>query len=102
VGATAAYITNGLLAGWQPFFSVPDQPAVDGLASLLPYIAFGALAGLAGVLLPRLFHRTRRFFDGLALWPPLKPALGGLAVGLLGLALPQLFGGGYGWMQEIL
>jgi CIC family chloride channel protein len=29
----------------------------------------------------------------------LKPALGGLGVGLLALALPQILAGGYGWIQ---
>ncbi len=31
-----------------------------------------------------------------------KPALGGLAVGLLALQLPQVLGGGYGWIQQAI
>jgi CIC family chloride channel protein len=31
-----------------------------------------------------------------------KPAIGGLGVGLLALRLPQVLGGGYGWIQEAI
>jgi CIC family chloride channel protein len=31
-----------------------------------------------------------------------KPALGGLGVGLLALFLPQVLGGGYGWIQQTI
>ena len=32
----------------------------------------------------------------------LKPALGGLFVGIIGLGLPHIFGGGYGWIQKAI
>ena len=32
----------------------------------------------------------------------IKPAIGGLGVGLLALWLPQILGGGYGWIQEAI
>jgi CIC family chloride channel protein len=34
--------------------------------------------------------------------PWTKPAIGGLGVGLLALRLPQVLGGGYGWIQEAI
>lgn len=34
--------------------------------------------------------------------PELKPAAGGLLMGLLALAVPGVIGGGYGWMQEAI
>lgn len=34
--------------------------------------------------------------------PHVKPAIGGLGVGLLALELPQVLGGGYGWVQEAI
>jgi CIC family chloride channel protein len=34
--------------------------------------------------------------------PHLKPAIGGLGVGLLALVLPQVLAGGYGWIQEAI
>jgi CIC family chloride channel protein len=41
----------------------------------------------------------RDFFRALKIPAPLKPALGGLLLGLVGIAFPQILGGGYGWMQ---
>ena len=32
----------------------------------------------------------------------IKPAIGGLGLGLLALRLPQVLGGGYGWIQEAI
>ena len=32
----------------------------------------------------------------------IKPGIGGLALGLLALRLPQVLGGGYGWIQEAI
>jgi CIC family chloride channel protein len=31
-----------------------------------------------------------------------KPAIGGLGIGLIALFLPQVLGGGYGWIQEAI
>ena len=32
----------------------------------------------------------------------LKPAIGGLVVGLIAVYLPQVLGGGYSWMQSAI
>ncbi|RMH38865.1 MAG: chloride channel protein [Deltaproteobacteria bacterium] len=70
---------------------------------LVFYAALGLACAPLGVLWIKLFYGTeRRVFDRLPVPPWLKPALGGLAVGALALALPWVFGGGYGWMQDAL
>lgn len=53
-------------------------------------------------LLPAIFYGLRDAFRALPFPPHFKPALGGLAVGLLALELPQILGGGYGWIQEAI
>jgi CIC family chloride channel protein len=45
------------------------------------------------------FYKMRDAFHKLPIPPWTKPALGGLGVGLLALKLPQVLGGGYGWIQ---
>jgi CIC family chloride channel protein len=49
-----------------------------------------------------VFYGVRDLFHALPLIPHLKPAIGGLGVGLLALAVPQVLGGGYGWIQEAI
>lgn len=64
------------------------------------YVGLGLICVPIGVLYIRLFYGLRdRVFRPLALPDWLKPALGGLGVGLLGLVLPQVYGGGWGQIE---
>ena len=66
---------------------------------LLWFVVIGLVAAAIGYIYARIFHAavalTRRLPGG----PVLKPAVGGLLVGLLGLLIPQILSSGYGWAQ---
>ena len=102
LGSIVAYTVNGLFVGWQPLFRVPVNIAQPDFVGYLWYAALGIVAGLVGVLLPEIFYRVRDMFQAIHIPPHVKPAIGGLGVGLLGLVLPQVLGGGYGWIQEAI
>jgi CIC family chloride channel protein len=93
-----AYTVNGLFVGFKPLFNV-DLAASPPLSRYGWYLALGALAGVAGTILPMGFYGMRDAFRKLAIPVWTKPALGGLGVGLLALKLPEVLGGGYGWIQ---
>jgi len=96
-----AYAVNGLFVGWQPLFHV----AVASAPPLRDYgwfMALGLLAGLAATAVPEVFYRARDAFRALPIPRWIKPGLGGLGVGVIALWLPQVLGGGYGWMQEAM
>jgi CIC family chloride channel protein len=80
--------------GGGPVFTVPEYE----LASIWefgPYLLLGALCGLVSVLFIRTLYAAEDAFDRLERWPVwAKPVLGGLIVGALGLALPQVLGDG--------
>ncbi|MDG6244417.1 MAG: chloride channel protein [Methanolobus sp.] len=59
------------------------------------YLGLGILAGLASVLLMRTLYGVHGFFDSLNVHPVIKPAIGGLCVGIIGFFYPQVFGVGY-------
>lgn len=101
LGSVVAYTLNGLFVGWQPLFQIPNL-ARPQFSDYLWYIALGLLAGLVGAILPSLFYKTRDLFHAIPLPPHVKPAIGGLGVGLMALVLPQVLGGGYGWIQEAI
>lgn len=56
-------------------------------------MSIGILCGMAAWIFVELLHHTRSLFDGLrrryALWPPLWPAVGGILLALLILAIPN-------------
>jgi len=102
LAAIAAYVVNGCFVGWQPLFRVPVLNASTGLANYGWYIALGAASGIIGAILPEIFYRIRDAFLALRVPSWIKPGIGGLLVGLIALQLPQVLGGGYGWIQEAI
>ena len=97
-----AYALNGLLVGWQPLFRVPAGIAVGDPLDNAWYLVLGIAAGLLATVIPPLFYRTRDAFRALPVRAELKPAIGGLLMGLLAVAVPQVIGGGYRWMQAAI
>ena len=63
---------------------------------LLVYLALGILAGLLAVAFTKGIYAVDALFRNLPLPEWLKPALGGLGLGILAAALPQVLGVGYG------
>jgi CIC family chloride channel protein len=56
----------------------------------------GILAALFGIVIMRGVALCETLLSKTGLWPPLRPALGGLAVGLLALLTPQVMSSGHG------
>jgi len=102
LGSIVAYTVNGLFVGWQPLFNVPANLAAPNFVGYLWYAALGVIAGLVGMLLPEIFYRIRDGFKAIPIPPHVKPAIGGLGVGLMAVFIPQVLGGGYGWIQEAI
>jgi chloride channel protein, CIC family len=102
LGSIVAYTVNGLFVGYQPLFQVPPNLGIPHFSDYLWYVALGIAAGLVATLIPMAFCGIRDLFGLLHIPPHFKPAIGGLAVGLLALALPQVLGASYGWVQEAI
>ncbi len=102
LAAIVAYAINGWFVGWQSLFRVPPHLSVAGLADYGWYACLGLASGIVGAILPEVFYRLRDAFVALPVPAWTKPGIGGLALGLLALRLPQVLGGGYGWIQEAI
>lgn len=67
---------------------------------LLWFVPIGALCGAVGLLFAKTFYRGVDLFSRMPVSRLLKPALGGLLVGVIALWMPQVLGTGYGWIQK--
>jgi CIC family chloride channel protein len=56
----------------------------------------GLIAALAGVAIMRGVALCEQLLGRVKLWPPLRPALGGLAVGAMATVTPQVLSSGHG------
>jgi chloride channel protein, CIC family len=98
LSSAVAYTVNGAFVGFRPLFKVPAIPT-PAFADYASYAILGLAAGLVATILPQFFYHVRDLFRLLPVPVWTKPAIGGLGVGLLALWLPQVLGGGYGWIQ---
>jgi CIC family chloride channel protein len=95
-----AYSTFALFITPRPIFILPDNMAFHGLRDLPLFILLTLVCAAVGWLYVRVFYGLRdRFFKPMPIPRHIKPAVGGLLLGLLALSYPQVMTGGYGWVQ---
>lgn len=99
IASIVGYTVFGTYFGFVPVFGNHPELALGSPVELLYYAALGVLSGVGGLVYARSFYGFTRIFHGLGIPVWVKPAVGGLAVGLMGLMLPQVLHMGYGWVQ---
>ncbi|MDM7919393.1 MAG: chloride channel protein [Methanosarcina sp.] len=65
-------------------------------------LVLGLLAGIVSTILIQTLYYIQDLFSKISLHPVFKPALGGLAVGAMGLYYPQVLGMGYEVITDAL
>jgi CIC family chloride channel protein len=90
------------IMGMGPLFPTPAHPLFIGPWGLVACVLAGLLAGGLSALLTRAVYASEDFFERLRLHWMWWPALGGLAIGLGGLAFPQALGVGYETIGALL
>ncbi len=58
------------------------------------------MAGFVGLLYVKTFYGMTHWFHTWQLPRAVRPAIAGVAVGLMGIVLPGTLGTGYGWLQS--
>ena len=101
LAAVVAYAVFGACFGYHPLFAIAGSYSPSAY-QLLWFALIGVAAGLLGLLYARAFYATIAISRRLPVARMLRPALGGLLVGLIALALPEVLGTGYGWIQKAL
>ena len=90
---TATVISRTFL-GDHPAFMVPPYELLS-VWEIPLYFIFGFLAAFMALLYIRLIYKCEDLFDSWKISEYVKPAVGGLLIGLIGFFFPQIFGVGY-------
>ena len=101
-GFTASVIGYAIFAGWDgwtPVFGNTHGLTFTEPQQLVWYAVLGLAAGVGGIAYARTFYGARDAFHRLRIPPHVKPAIGGVCVGVIALWYPQVLSMGYGWIQ---
>ena len=102
LASVAADVIGRAAFGNHPFLPLRGFHLVS-LAEYPLYVGLGVLAALVGVAFIRVLYAIEDLCDDV--WPGpdgLRPAVGGLLLGLLLLALPEMYGVGYPVLQRAI
>ncbi|MBF7082043.1 chloride channel protein [Desulfallas sp. Bu1-1] len=95
ISSVAAAVVGIIFFGASPAFAVPAYPLNHPLELFL-YALLGVACGLFSVYYIKVFYKIEDMFNLIKQVPEyLKPALGGLFVGCIGLFAPHVFGVGF-------
>lgn len=94
-------VVSRALLGNEVVFSVPPYQA-GSLWQLLLYALLGVIVGMLASGFIGMHMQVKALFEKIRLPRLTKPILGGVLVGIIGIALPQVFGNGYEFMDQFL
>jgi CIC family chloride channel protein len=101
ISSVTASIIGRIFLGNTPSFPVPPYSMVS-LWELLFYAVLGIAAAFVAVAFTHILYKFEDIFDAWHFPEYLKPAIGGLGMGIMGLYFPDLFGVGYGAIGRAL
>lgn len=97
-----AHVIGKAVIGEAPLFPMPVMHA-DKMTELPVFLLVGLVAGLAGIVFARSVPLVARLCDWVWRGPEwLRPAVGGVLLGLLLLALPEMYGSGYPVLENAI
>jgi CIC family chloride channel protein len=101
LSSVAAAVVSRAMLGNFPAFSIPHYDLISE-KELVFYLLLGILCGLASLVFVKILYAIQEGFDRWRFPELLKPSVGGLIVGGIGLLLPQVLGLGHRTMEALL
>ncbi len=99
IASTVAYSLFCSIFGWGSLFQAGDFH-YSNILELGPYTVLAAALTAGAFLFVKIFWGFHDFFQKLKIPMWIKPAIGGILTGTLALAMPQVLGFSYGFIQD--
>jgi CIC family chloride channel protein len=94
VASVSATVVSRHYLGDFPAFSVPHYEMISAWELVL-YTGLGVLCGLVASGFIKVLYSAEDFFDRLKIPDSIKGVTGGIAIGAIGIMIPEIFGVGY-------
>ncbi|SDL94841.1 chloride channel protein [Halarsenatibacter silvermanii] len=94
-------VANILFGEADPVFQIPEHELVNYFELIL-YMGLGIAGGITALIYGNFLYKMEHIFEKLPIPTASKAALGGLCLGILALALPQVQATGYPVMEDAL
>ncbi len=102
ISSIVSYVVVASLTGWNSIFDTADIHFAKP-HELISYLALAMIVAVIGIIYVKVFYGMRdNVFARLPIPAWTKPAVGGFLLAILAVAVPQVLGGGYGWLQLTL
>lgn len=102
ISSVLSTVVSRTYYGAVPAFPIPDYTIVNAFVEIPLYTLMALIVGVAAVLHIRFFYLIRDRFQRLRLHDQIKPILGALLVGCIGIFFPQVMGNGYDYIAKAL
>jgi H+/Cl- antiporter ClcA len=103
IASSVSYAIFGSVEGFGPLFGYVGSYRFGDPAQLGWFALIGVLGGLIGLLYAKGFYGIAQGSAAVRRVPKwVKPAIGGLMVGAIGIVIPEVLGTGYGFIQKSL
>jgi chloride channel protein, CIC family len=101
LSAVTATVISRTFLGSNPSFITPTYELLSSW-DIVFYFVLGFLAAIAGWAFIKALYKCEDLFDAMKIPSYLKPAVGGLILGIMGFFFPQIFGVGYPAIEVVL
>ncbi len=100
IASALGYMIFGLAVGYSPIFGIYIY--TFSLYQVPSFILLGLLCGAFAILYVKSMFGFETIFSKLKAPLAVRAAIGGLAVGVIGMFFPEIISVGYGWMNIIM